>query len=319
MKKYDVVIVNYNGEKILKECLNSVYASSVPPKRVIIYDNASRDLSVDLIKKDYPKAFLIEGKTNIGFGPGNNEAMKRVESDFVLFLNNDITLDKKCAEKLIQGFVSPEVAVLNPLIYKGWDKVNNQEIYSFGAEMNKSGFGYSLYDIAEDRDDLSCFSGACFMARTSLIKKLKFEKSFFLYYEEPDLSAKLLISGYTIGRRKESVCYHLENYSSPQNRSAGICFRQFFAIQNRWFMLGKFWPAGMLWSAMPLNILHLLYNAIFFLRHKKYKQLSILSLAFQNLSRGRREYIEDQKHCLAKHLAKNDFKKAFGLSKKVYK
>lgn len=184
--------------------------------------------------------------------------------------------------------------------------------------MNQSGFGYSLYDSSPNRDDLNCFSGACFMARSSIIKKIKFEKKFFMYYEEPDISSRILIDNYKIGRINTAKCYHLENYSSPKKKTDGICFRQYNAIQNRWYMLGKFWPTSLLLKAMPLNLFHLIYNIIFFLRHGKIKECKILYLSFLKLFEGRKKYIYKNDLWTGK-LSRNNIQKIFSLQKRVYK
>ena len=94
MNSYDVVIVNYNGEKIITLCLRSIYNSEIKPNQVIIYDNASKDKSVAIIKKKFPETKLIRGRENIGFGNGNNKAMRYSKSDFILFVNNDVLLIK---------------------------------------------------------------------------------------------------------------------------------------------------------------------------------------------------------------------------------
>lgn len=275
MKAYDVIIVNFNGEKIIGPCLDSVYASSIKPSNVIIYDNSSSDGSIKLIKKNYPDVILIEGEKNIGFGPANNAASKCARSDYLLFMNNDLLLDQKCAEKLIEGFTDPNVVIQNSLTYKGWEKKPNQELYSFGAKVDKYGFGYGLYSTEEEIDDLNSFSAACFMMRNDAFKKFPFEKSFFLYYEEPELSVKLLKAGLKISRVKDAICYHLESYSSPNKNLDGVAFRQYFGAQNRWFMLGKHWPLHMLPAALMVNIAHLFYIIFFYIKNGKTKYLKL--------------------------------------------
>lgn len=318
-KTYDVVIVNYNGEKIISPCLKSLFASTTQPSKVIIYDNHSSDASTEIIKKKFPQVILIEGDTNLGFGRANNEAMKRSDADFILFMNNDLILGKNCAEALLRGIIDDAVAVVNPLIYKDWVKRKDQEIYSFGAEMNRSGFGYSLTEPGIDRIDLSCFSGACFMAQAETIKKLRFEDHFFLYYEEPDLSARLLMAGHKIGRQSEAVCYHLESYSSPQKTTDGICFRQFNGIQNRWYMLGHYWPTGKLLQALPLNIAHLIYNVFFFLKNQKFREAKILGLAPARLFEGRKRYVPRPDNGWINQLAPVRLSNLSDNQKKVYR
>jgi GT2 family glycosyltransferase len=287
MKNYDVIIVNYNGEKIVKECLDSVYSSSVKPSSVIIYDNNSQDNSVETIKNlKLQNLTIIEGKQNIGFGPGNNEALKKSRSDFVLFINNDILLDKNCVKSMLEFISDKKLAVVNPLIIKGWDKSKEGEIYSFGANINKACFGYSLIENRLDRSNLSCFSGACFLADRRVIRSIGFEKKFFMYYEEIAISIELLKKGFKIGRTSEAKCYHLESYSSPKNQSQGIAFRQYNGIQNRWYLLGKHWPARLLPYALIINLFHLVFFCSFFIKIRQYKYLKLFLLAPAKFIRG---------------------------------
>jgi len=282
---YDVAIVNFNGRNIIGKCLDSVYKSTILPRKVIIYDNGSRDGSAELLKKKYSQVDLIEGKTNIGFARGNNEALKRATSKFVFFINNDVVLDKNCAQALLAGFKDKKIVVLNPMIYRGWKIKKNQPVYAFGAVLDRCGFNYGLYDRGGDRNDLSCFSGAAFMARTGVIKEMKFEQRFFLYYEEPDLAVKIFKKGLQIGRVKRAECYHLESYSSPREIE-GIAFRQFNSIQNKWYILGKYWPCLQLLGAFVVNGAHLLYIMYFMIKHLKLIYLKIFYLAPINMLTG---------------------------------
>ena len=319
MRSYDVVIVNFNGEKIISKCLESVYKSSLKPSRVIIYDNASHDKSVETIRREFPQVKLIVGASNIGFGRANNEAMKFCDDDLILFMNNDVILDEDCSRVLSQQFEDKKMAIVNPIIFTGWKKEKNAPVYSFGAKMNTSGFGYGLFDQDDDRDDLNCFSGACFMASAKIIKSFQFEKRFFLYYEEPELSTRISIAGFKIGRVKEAKCYHLENYSSPRKRADGICFRQFYAIQNRSYMLGKYWPPMLLLKAFPLNAIHILYNTLFFIVNGQPKRASIIYLAVTNFFAGRRSFDKSEDRQWIKRLTSTRMTNAFKLMKKVYR
>lgn len=287
LANYDVIIVNFNGEKIISECLDSVYSNTLLPSKVIIYDNNSSDGSVESISSKYPNAILIRGKKNIGFGRANNEAIKQSDAEFILFMNNDVILDKKFSKVILEGFRDSQLAIMNSLIYKGWVKKGNQEIYAFGAEMNRSGFNYGLYDLGENRDDLNSFSAACCMIRSKVIKELKFEKRFFLYGEEAEISARILKRGLKIGRTKEAVCYHLESYSSSNNENKnGLAFRQFYAVQNRWYMLGKDWPFRLWPEALLFSFFHLIFILFFYLKNGKYSYLSLLYVAPSSFIQG---------------------------------
>jgi len=319
-KKYDVIIVNYNGKDIISRCIESIYKSEVLPQKIIIVDNASSDSSVELIRKKFPHVLLVSKKTNLGFGRGNNEGMRHSTAPFILFLNNDVILDKSCTKELLGGFEKPEVAVLDPIIYKGWQKKKNQSLYAFGAQLSEAGFAYARYDDGT-RDDLNNFSAACCMARSDIFKKIKFEKRFFLYYEEPMLSVSLLKLGYKIGRIRQAKCYHLESYSTPEKATAGVVFRQFYGVQNRFYMLAKHWPAGLLLKILLIDILHLWYVIIFSLVHKKFSQgLRLIYLTPWQFIRGlaNRDQLSTVDFKWYTKLTKTPFKQYLSLGKKVF-
>ena len=337
-KSYDAVIVNYNGERIIAECLKSLLKSDLRPAKIIVFDNGSKDNSVKVIKnirrsvwrwensrvspsrstRQAPEVILIESEKNIGFGPANNEATKRAQAPFILFLNNDIILDKKCSTELLGWFKDNTTAILNPIIYKGWKIENNQLVYAFGAVLDRFGFNYGLYSL-DGADDLNCFSGACFMARTDIFKKFRFEKSFFLYFEEPEMSIRLLKAGYKIARVKKAKSYHLVSQSSPKEVE-GVAFRQFYAGQNRWFMIGKHFPVRLIFGAISVNLLHLFYLVFFFTKNKKFKYLKLFYLAWYHFSRGLlgRSRVGIKKKLWHKKLTKPEIRNYFALKKKVF-
>ncbi len=276
MQTYDVIIVNYNGAKILERCIESVYASIPAPVGVIVYDNASTDGSCELIRRAFPRVKLIEGPVNIGFGPGNNAAMRHATSDAILFMNNDLILGRDCAARLLEELKkNPQAAIVNPMIYGGWDLDRRDRIYSFGATINASGFGYSLTEPGNDTDALSCFSGACLIARTAAMRENPFQPRYFLYYEEPELSVRLMRRNWKIARCGEAACWHYANYSTKGQSPAGIAFRQYHGVGNRWFMLGRYWPWRMMPLAMAFNIAHLIYVLFFMVFHWQWRHLKL--------------------------------------------
>lgn len=124
------------------------------------------------------------------------------------------------------------------------------------------------------------------MARAEVVKKLKFEKSFFLYYEEAELSARILKQNLKIARLAKARSYHLESHSSPKTFTDGVAFRQFYGVQNRWFMLGKHWPCRLMFTALLVNELHLLYLIYFFIINTKINYTKLLYIAPIGFIRG---------------------------------
>ena len=103
MTKLAVVILNWNGEKLLQEFLPKVLEnSSVPDVEIIVADNASTDASISILKADYPSVRIIHLDKNYGFTGGYNRALRQVDSEYVVLLNSDIAPAKDWLPPLIE-------------------------------------------------------------------------------------------------------------------------------------------------------------------------------------------------------------------------
>ena len=80
-----VVIVNYNVEYFLEQCLNSVREASEECRtEIFVVDNNSNDGSVEMVREKFPEVKLIENKENTGFSVANNQAIKISKGEYVL-------------------------------------------------------------------------------------------------------------------------------------------------------------------------------------------------------------------------------------------
>lgn len=89
-----VIVVNFNGRKWLKGCLDSLQKQRQSQIEVIIVDNGSSDGSQQLISQKYPQVKLVSLKTNLGFVAANNIGLDHSEGEFVVLLNNDTTVEE---------------------------------------------------------------------------------------------------------------------------------------------------------------------------------------------------------------------------------
>ena len=88
MEKLAIVILNWNGEKMLKEYLPTVLRYSCDEAKVYVADNASTDGSLEMLRKDFPACRLIELDRNWGFAEGYNKALAQVDAEYFLLWNN---------------------------------------------------------------------------------------------------------------------------------------------------------------------------------------------------------------------------------------
>src|SRR5699024_6814541 len=100
--RISVIIVNYNVEYFLEQCLNSVFtALKTIEGEVFVVDNNSIDGSVEMIKKHYPDVRLIENKNNLGFSKANNQAIEIAQGEYILLLNPDTVVEEDTFQQCI--------------------------------------------------------------------------------------------------------------------------------------------------------------------------------------------------------------------------
>lgn len=196
--KMDIIYITYNSEKWIEKCFHSLLTLDYNLKELKLYvvDNASRDHTVEMLKKMQEEllervgAFeIIESTQNLGFGMGNNLGFERGNSDIVLFFNIDTEVLPTTLSELMKAIKQsdPDTAM--------W------ELRQFPYEHPK------LYDPVSM--EVPWCSGAAFAIKRSVYQKLRgFDKNIFMYAEDVDLSWRLRSSGYKIRYVPKAVITH---------------------------------------------------------------------------------------------------------------
>jgi GT2 family glycosyltransferase len=108
-----VVIVNWNGERLLRACLDALARQQTTIGfQAWVVDNASSDGSVALIEREYPGVRVLRNPRNLGFAGGNNVALRQVSTPYAVLLNNDATPEPDWLEQLLAPFEDPGAASL---------------------------------------------------------------------------------------------------------------------------------------------------------------------------------------------------------------
>ena len=106
--KATVVIVNWNGERWLRPCLDALARQTTTfPYQVWVVDNASSDGSVALVEREYPDVRVLRNSENLGFAGGNNTALREITTPYAVLLNNDATPEPDWLERLLAPFDEP--------------------------------------------------------------------------------------------------------------------------------------------------------------------------------------------------------------------
>jgi GT2 family glycosyltransferase len=209
-----ILVLNYNGRKYLESCLNSLRTTNYPNFRIIVVDNGSIDNSVEFIKKNYPNVGIIRNNENLGYARAINAAMDSVESEYVVFLNNDIIVESNWLRQLMfhMNLMKNVVAAANPKILF----LNNKEvinaaggscdIYGVGWNRGNGEFDRGQYDAVEE---VFYVNGAAFLIKKDVWKDVgPFDERYFLYGEDLDWCWRAKMKGYKLLYVPSARIYH---------------------------------------------------------------------------------------------------------------
>lgn len=228
MDKLAIVILNWNGERMLKEYLPSVLEYSKDEAVVYVADNASTDGSVKMIKDLFPQCKIIMLDENWGFAEGYNKALKQIEAQYFLLLNSDIEVTKGWLTPLIDFLDNtPEAAACQPKLMSIADRQKFEYAGAAGGYIDKYGYPFCrgrIFDtIEEDKGQydqpvsVMWATGAALMIRSSDYWKAGgLDGRFFAHCEEIDLCWRLRIMGRTIACIPQSIVYHVGGGTLPK-------------------------------------------------------------------------------------------------------
>jgi len=220
LKKIAVVILNWNGAKLLNQFLPSVLLYS-EEATVYVADNASTDESITVLKNQFPSVKIIQNKANFGFAKGYNECLEAVEEEIYCLLNSDVEVTENWLKPILSLFEEqPNTAIIQPKMLDFNQKTHFEYAGAGGGYIDKFGYPFCrgrIFDsIEEDKgqynDVARVFwaSGACFFIRKSVFRELNgFDVDFFAHQEEIDLCWRSFHLNYDTYYCGLSTVYHL--------------------------------------------------------------------------------------------------------------
>ena len=266
MKKIAVVILNWNGAKLLEQFLPSVVSYSEEAK-VYVVDNASTDNSLAVIKEKFPSVTIIQNDGNYGFAKGYNVALQQVGEEYYALVNSDVEVTKGWLAPILSIFENqPDIGIIQPKILDCKNKEYFEYAGAAGGFIDQFGYPYCrgrIFDTIEKDngqydDELEIFwaSGACLFIRKEVYQKLNgFDDDFFAHQEEIDLCWRAFNLGYKAKYTSQSVVYHVGgatlNNSNPK--------KTFLNFRNSLLMLTKNLPENKL---VPILFARLLLDGL---------------------------------------------------------
>lgn len=125
------IIVTWNNEKEIEDCLSTVSRYSPKNSKVIVVDNNSNDRTVQIIKEKFPETELIESKENLGFAAANNLALENVSSEYICYLNPDVILTEDILTPSIEILEDQSEVGLVACRLKNKDGSNQPSCFNF--------------------------------------------------------------------------------------------------------------------------------------------------------------------------------------------
>ncbi|MGC2424296.1 MAG: glycosyltransferase family 2 protein [Nitrospirota bacterium] len=206
-----IIVLNYNRKDDTLDCLSSLFRMDYPNFKVLMVDNASSDGSSDAVRREYPKAEVLQNEKNLMYAGGNNAGIEFAlehGADWVLLLNNDTVVDERLLSEMVDVAMShPEAGVLGPMIYYYPPKPGQPETIWYAGGIVKLWMGLTAHRGLRETDtgrygtvEATDYVTGCAMlvSRECLDKVGLLDTSYGMYAEDADYSLRASKAGFKL-------------------------------------------------------------------------------------------------------------------------
>lgn len=245
--RISAVVVNYQGEAYLEACIRSIQAQEIEVDEIIVVENASTDGSLNVLNTTFRDVTVVRMKTNLGACTARNVGMRAAKHRWVLLVDNDVVMEPGVLGRLCGAICDNEGAVMAQP--RSVFKDDPTRIHYDGGDFHYAGL-ISLHNFGKPRVDAPnspteeidvAISLCLLLDKKEIIEAGAFDESFFILFEDLDLSHRLRLAGKKILKVNDAVVLH-------DAGTAGISFRKdasypgrrvFFHSRNRWLYMVK--------------------------------------------------------------------------------
>jgi len=229
------IIANYNGKKVIEQCIESILKQDYPKNKyeIIVTDNNSPDESWKLVQK-YKKVRLIRNKKDYGFIKSNNIATRASSGEFLVFMNNDATLaEKDWLKKMITRLKKDKTigGISCKILYP-----KSKKVWYGGGKIYFPGFARHLDLKKEAYIDYLGLAAGIIRRETG---EIYFDENLGMYGEDSELCKRIRKKGFKLLYYPEAIAYH---YISESKISEN---EEYYIQRNRGYYYTKFYgPLG---------------------------------------------------------------------------
>lgn len=225
-----IIIVTWNNEKDIADCINSLRSQTVSNYKIIVVDNDSKDSTVKIVDEKFPDVDVVKLNKNLYFTGGNNKGFKyakqKYNPDYYLILNPDtvvgsdllaVLLDKINQDKTI-GAAGPKI------LFKGGEKsgkINSASLFYDGFHSAyDQGFGEEDRGQFDHTKEVIAITGTCILFRRELIEKTNgFWNILKMYTDEIELFIRAKKLGFKVLYTGETSVQHKYMQSTTQSKT----------------------------------------------------------------------------------------------------
>jgi len=206
------IILNWNGKRHLKECLESLRDQAYRDFETIFVDNGSSDGSVEHVRENFPYVKILALGKNTGFSKGNNEGIKIAKGEYIALLNNDTRVDRYWLEELYKSICKhPEISFFASRIvfYDQPDRIDSAgDGYAICGAPFKIGHCENRSKYSQENIVFGACAGASLYRKEMLDDIGLLDEDFFAIYEDGDLNFRAQLKGYKCLFVPSAIVYH---------------------------------------------------------------------------------------------------------------
>ena len=268
-----IIVLNYNGQEYIANCLDSILKNSYSNFELIVVDNASTDNSLKIIKDQFssePRVKIITNPTNLGFSGGNNIGFEQSKGQYIVFVNNDTTVPPNWLTPLVEAMENdPTIGVAQSMVYTiDGKKIQTAGfLYSNGLIKKEQLFLGKSSDITfEPVFEVSFVCGASMIIRRGILERMgAFEPKIPFFYDDTLLSLKTHFSGNKVVTVSASKIYHVGSASDVWK----IRFTTYHLLKaNIALLFDVYFNKTELARALMFNGFYILNSSVFNLQKK---------------------------------------------------
>jgi len=261
--KFSLLLVSWNALEDTRHCLNSLKRQSFTDFETILVDNASKDGSADMVKKEFPFVKLIAMDTNTGFASANNIAAQKATGDLLFIVNTDTEFPVDLLAQLNEAqkrYMQYDIFSCQMIQFNNRNKTDCKGMcfhHSLRAEMIGTN---EDVDPNEQPFDVFGATGGAMLIRRSVYQKIGlFDDDFFFNNEDVDFVLRAFAEGFKTLYLPQAKVYHKRSPNEQKIPDTVLYYIQ----RNLFYASLKNMPLSMWITNGPL---HFAYNSYQFLK-----------------------------------------------------